>query len=172
MAIDGISGTTGSPNPYGFGFGNTGELQDQFMKIMLTQLRYQDPMEPLKEQEFLAQMAQFSSATQIGELNRTVQATLQYLIGARSSESLLSAANLIGKTFMAEVQDGVIEGVVESVCYHSGYLMVKSGEDLVPIESLVYVGAAPEPSPEGPPAEAVENAVSEGQVGSDAGQGS
>lgn len=148
MAIDAIGGTSGRGTPYGFGFGSTGELQDQFMKIMLTQLRFQDPMEPIKEQEFLAQMAQFSSATQIGELNRTVQATLQYLMAAKAGESLLSAVNLIGKTFVAEVRDGLVEGVVESVCYHGGSLMVKSGEDLVPVESLVYVGSAPEPEPE------------------------
>jgi flagellar basal-body rod modification protein FlgD len=169
LAIDGVSGTNGSPVSYGFGFGKTGELQDQFMKIMLTQLRYQDPMEPIKEQEFLAQMAQFSSATQIGELNRTVQATLEYLIVAQANQSLLSAANLIGKTFMAETVDGVVDGVVESVCFAHGAIMVKSGDYLVPIDSLVYVGPAPEPpalEQEAP--EADPTVDSEGQVQGDA----
>jgi len=145
LAIDGVSGIYGSAVSNGFQTGKAGDLQDQFLKIMLTQLRYQDPMEPIKEQEFLAQMAQFSSATQIGELNQTVQATLQYLLGIQANQGLLSAANLIGKTFMADVEDGIVEGVVESVCYYGGRLMVKSGEYLVPVESLIFVGPAPEP---------------------------
>lgn len=169
MAIDGVSGIYGNSVPYGLKTGTTGELQDQFLKIMLTQLRYQDPMEPIKEQEFLAQMAQFSSATQIGELNRTVQATLQYLIAAQSNQSLLSAANLIGKTFVAEDEAGILEGVVESVCYHRGHLMVKSGDYLVPIDSLIYVGPEPEPQVVEPePAEAPEPATSGVEVEEDA----
>ena len=33
--------------------------QDQFLKLMLKQMEYQDPMEPIKDTNFIAQMAQF-----------------------------------------------------------------------------------------------------------------
>ena len=35
--------------------------KEEFLKMLITQLRYQDPMDPMKDQAFIAQMAQFSS---------------------------------------------------------------------------------------------------------------
>ena len=39
--------------------------KDQFLRILVTQLRNQDPMEPLQDREFIAQMAQFTSVEQL-----------------------------------------------------------------------------------------------------------
>ena len=39
--------------------------KDEFMKILITQLTHQDPTEPMKDTEFIAQMAQFSTLEQI-----------------------------------------------------------------------------------------------------------
>lgn len=159
MAIDAIGNTGLSPSSGLFGGGSTANIQDQFMQILLTQLRYQDPMDPLKEQDFLAQLAQFSSATQISDLNKTVGSTLEWLVTSQANQSLLSAANLIGNTFMAEANGTLVEGVVESVCFDSGRIMVRSGDELIPIESLVFIGGRADRQ-------------SEGQVETDAGQGS
>ena len=54
MSIDsvGASGTNLRAN---------GMNQEDFLKILLTQLTYQDPMKPMDNQEFMAQMAQFTS---------------------------------------------------------------------------------------------------------------
>ena len=43
--------------------------QDAFLKILTTQLQHQDPLEPMKNQEMIAQMAQFSSVEQLGQMN-------------------------------------------------------------------------------------------------------
>ena len=44
--------------------------KDEFLKMLVTQLRHQDPMNPMQGQEVAAQLAQFSSVEQLVELNR------------------------------------------------------------------------------------------------------
>ena len=73
MAIDSVGGV-GSPQATRGSqktqtAGTVGALQDQFMKILLTQLQYQDPMAPMEEKDFFSQMAQFTAATEMGNLN-------------------------------------------------------------------------------------------------------
>lgn len=115
-------------------------LQDQFMQILLTQLRYQDPMEPMEEKDFFAQMAQFTSATQIGNLNTKMDQVLQSMSQTQISQSLLSAAKLIGSSFSAETSDGIVQGVVDSVALSEGKVIVKSGDMQVPVENLLAIG--------------------------------
>ncbi len=72
--------------------------KDDFLKLLVTQLQHQDPLNPLDDKEFIAQLAQFSSLEQmhniaaaIGTLNETV-----------SRQDSLSAASYIGKSVVAE----------------------------------------------------------------------
>ena len=72
----------------------TDELgQDDFINLMITQLRNQDPFEPLQSGEFIGQLAQFGTVSGIGELKDTVSDLASSLI----SNQTLEAANLIGK---------------------------------------------------------------------------
>jgi flagellar basal-body rod modification protein FlgD len=67
--------------------------KDDFMKLMSAQLKYQDPINPMKNEEMAAQLAQFSSLEQMMNVNNTLE---KMVSGQKPSEHML-AASLIGK---------------------------------------------------------------------------
>jgi flagellar basal-body rod modification protein FlgD len=57
--------------------------KDDFLKLLVGQLRHQDPMEPLKDQEFMGQMAQFSQLEQMSNVASTLQADRAFMLIGR-----------------------------------------------------------------------------------------
>jgi flagellar basal-body rod modification protein FlgD len=57
---------------------NTNLDKDAFLKLLVTQLKNQDPLEPMDNTEFIAQMAQFSSLEQAQNTNKTIKADSAY----------------------------------------------------------------------------------------------
>jgi flagellar basal-body rod modification protein FlgD len=82
-------------------------MQD-FLKILLTQLTYQDPLKPLDNQQFMAQMAQFTSLQQTQELNAKLDALL-------STQASLQSIGLLGRTVQVHTSGGDVSGVVTSL---------------------------------------------------------
>lgn len=76
------------------GHGNAQMDKDAFFKLMLAQLKNQDPMNPMKNHEMAAQLAQFSSLEQMTNMN----ATLSKIEGRQEHPTDFQALNLIGKT--------------------------------------------------------------------------
>ena len=79
--------------------------QDDFINLMITQLRNQDPFEPLQSGEFIGQLAQFGTVSGISELKDTVDDLANSLI----SNQTLEAANLIGKSALKPSESLSIE---------------------------------------------------------------
>lgn len=82
-------------------------LQD-FLRILLTQLNFQDPLKPMDNQAFMAQMAQFTSLEQTQRLNANVEQLL-------ASQSALQSVGLIGRTVDVNTSNGVVAGTVSSL---------------------------------------------------------
>ncbi|CAM3548437.1 flagellar hook assembly protein FlgD [Paracidovorax anthurii] len=101
MSISGISSTTTNLRANGLG-------QEDFMKILLTQLTYQDPMKPMDNQQFMAQMAQFTSLEQTQQLNDKITT----LIG---NQAALQSVGLIGRTVDVNSTSGALTGTVISL---------------------------------------------------------
>jgi|SRR5690606_10844595 len=76
-----------------------------FMRLMITQLRNQDPFKPLDPSEFLGQLAQFSTVTGIQSMESSVAALATSL---RSSQ-VLSGATLVGREVLAPASTVTIE---------------------------------------------------------------
>lgn len=76
---------------------NNNELgADAFMKLMLTQMQNQDPLSPMENGEFLAQISQFSTVSGIKELN----GSFAQLSTAMQSNQALQASTLVGRTVL------------------------------------------------------------------------
>ncbi len=53
--------------------------KDAFLNLLITQLKNQDPLNPMEDREFIAQMAQFSSLEQMQEMNKNLEDTRESL---------------------------------------------------------------------------------------------
>lgn len=82
-------------------------MQD-FLKVLLTQLNYQDPMKPVDNQQFMAQMAQFTSLEQTQQLNNKIDQLI-------STQSALQSVGLIGRTVDVTSASGTVSGIVRSL---------------------------------------------------------
>lgn len=82
--------------------------QDEFLKILITQLSYQDPTAPMEDKEFIAQMAQFSSLEQMTNMSDE----FSKLSGTMN---LNSAVGMIGKNVTIASGQKTINGLVEEV---------------------------------------------------------
>lgn len=87
--------------------GNALGLQD-FMKILLTQLTYQDPLKPMDNKEFMAQMAQFTALEQSQRLNERVQVLVE-------NQAALQSLELIGRTVEIATENGAVSGAVTAL---------------------------------------------------------
>lgn len=103
MAIDATSAATS----------NTQLGMQDLLRVLLTQLTNQNPLKPVENQEFLGQMAQFSSLEQ----SRQTYAKLDELVSMQAS---LQSVGLIGRTVDAQSVTGPITGVVTALSFANG----------------------------------------------------
>src|SRR5690606_25999114 len=89
--------------------------QNDFLRLMTTQLVTQDPFNPAANTQMVAQMAQFSQVAGIAQMNQSLQQLVATLGGSR----LTDAASWIGRSMLVEsdiaapLRDGSYAGVVD-----------------------------------------------------------
>lgn len=87
-------------------------IQD-FLKILTTQLNNQDPLKPMDNQEFVAQIAQFATLEQSRQLNVKIDSLL-------SVQSATQTVGLLGKTVDINQNGRVVTGKVSALALASG----------------------------------------------------
>ena len=104
--------------------------RDAFLKILVSQLQNQDPLSPMEDRDFVAQMAQFSTLEQMQNLNM--------------GNNFGQATALIGKNILAGTNDAsgmpqTLEGVVTSVFAREGVTYLEVGGYSVPYDQKIVV---------------------------------
>ncbi len=134
MATDSITGTMYTP----FTMSTTTEQpretgselgMNEFLELLSAQLANQDPLEPMQDTEFIAQLAQFSSLEAMSEMSVAFAKTQAY--------------SIVGKHIFAQMTvDGVdsqIEGLVSGVVTQGGEDYLQVGDYLVPMDGVLAV---------------------------------
>ena len=110
--------------------------KDDFLKLLITQLQNQDPMQPMQDKEFIGQMAQFSALEQM----TNIAAEMKLL-----RQSLGFASALIGKTVTWEEYDESLQevtvksGIVDAVTVKNGVTYVNIGDKEIEMDRLIRI---------------------------------
>ena len=89
--------------------------QDDFLKLMTTQLQNQDPFAPVDNADFIAQMAQFSTVTGITSMDQSIKSISDQLSEMRiaSTTQLMGHSVLVPGKYARPDKEGIISGVVD-----------------------------------------------------------
>lgn len=94
-----------------------GLSMNDLLKLMMTDLTYQDPLKPVDNKDFLTEMAQFTTLDTTRQLNTNIQALL-------TSQSLNQSVALIGKTVDATNNGATVSGTVTALHMVSGQAQI------------------------------------------------
>ena len=132
-AVSGLTSTTTTALAGGT-MARSNEMDSQmFLKLLVAQLRYQDPMNPAKGTEFMAQTAQFTMVEKMQELARSMTEML-------ASERQASAGNMIGRHVTATTAAGTeVSGIVTKARLESGGPILTVGDTEVALSAVKEV---------------------------------
>ena len=96
--------------------------KDDFLKLLVAQLQHQDPMSPMDNNEYMGQLAQFSTLEQITNVGEEMKRM-------RATSQVDQAVAMIGKDVGYAVKDGLpAHGVVDSVRLVDGEIILTVGQ--------------------------------------------
>lgn len=118
-----IQSTSSSSSPPG---GNLGE--SAFLTLLSAELQYQNPLQPMNNTQFIAQLAQFSNLAAVTKQSTTLGQILSTL---QQQNPVVQLSQLIGKTVTTSSGTGVVTAVAD-----------QGGEQMVTVQGLGNVKAS------------------------------
>jgi flagellar basal-body rod modification protein FlgD len=115
MSVASVASTSTTNSQATAGTKKTTLTQEDFLKLFTTQMRFQNPLEPLDNFQMASQLAQFNTVDSLARMNET----LNQLMASQNSMSQLQAAGLIGKKVETQgnrlaIQQGAVgEGIYQ-----------------------------------------------------------
>jgi hypothetical protein len=104
--------------------------KSEFLKMLVAQLQYQDPLEPTTDSEFAAQLAQFSSLEQMQNLNATMEAFRYYSLVGQYVVSVSKDANGVETAFA---------GIVDRVVTANGETYIQIGANIAKASTITEI---------------------------------
>lgn len=106
---------------------NSTVSKDQFLQLLVAQMKYQDPLEPTSNTEFISQYATFSELEQMQNMSASLE--------------LARASGLVGQTVLMEVKDSAgrtttVQGNVDYVVYENNKAYLSINGDLYSMDDL------------------------------------
>lgn len=106
--------------------------QSDFLKLLATQFKMQDPMKPVEDTAFIAQMAQFSALEQASTTSKDMAAL-------RADQQVATANSYLGHRVTVTVGDGVVSGDVSAVDLTNADPRIVVGGTAYPLSSVLRV---------------------------------
>ncbi|MDX9714367.1 MAG: flagellar hook capping FlgD N-terminal domain-containing protein [Dissulfurispiraceae bacterium] len=108
---------------------NSALLKDDFLKLLVTQLKNQDPLDPMDNTEFVSQLATFSSLEQISNMS----GNLEKFIANQNYQNATIAASVIGKEITSVTGE---TGVVKSISIETDGVFLQVNESKIPFAAI------------------------------------
>ncbi|MBX5139991.1 flagellar hook assembly protein FlgD [Rhizobium lentis] len=132
MAVDATSSVTSSTTTSSSSTQSKATLNyDNFLQLLIAQMKNQDPTDPMDASEQVAQLATFSQVEQTIQTNTKLDTLL-------ASSSLTQASSYVGKYM--ESADGTVKGVIDSVkVYSDGIIATTTDGDKILVQAGITV---------------------------------
>ena len=116
---------------------SVGSTQDMFLQLLVAQVKYQDPLEPMNNNEYMAQTAQFTMVEQITKVAEQQSELLAF-------QRAILAAGMVGRNVSGydELAGTIVSGVVDAVEYNYGDPQLVIGKQRVGLDEITRTGVA------------------------------
>ncbi|MBX5436053.1 MAG: flagellar hook capping protein [Alicyclobacillaceae bacterium] len=126
------------------GVGSTGGLdKNAFLQLLVTQMQYQDPLQPQDNTQFLAQLAQFTALEQLTNVAESEQSVLDAVNALQQLAQVAVEQRMIGSR--VTVQDGngqSVSGQVTGIRFQNGVPELVVGDSTYPLSAVVDMEAS------------------------------
>lgn len=134
MSVSALQNSSGIETSQSVASQNNQMGKADFLKLLIMQMRYQDPLEPVKDTQYIAQLAQFNSLEQMQNLNTSVSSMLRW-------SQTTQASSLINREVDAiDTNSGsLVSGTVSEVRIRDGEPKLVVGAQEISLKDVIRI---------------------------------
>lgn len=112
--------------------------KDDFLKLLCTQMKNQDPMSPMEDMQFISEMAQFSSLEQMLNINENIEGISKLMSINKTNQAMM----YLGTNVVSNISDengDVVSGKVDMVGFSDGEPYLKVGGTALTLDQIKLI---------------------------------